>query len=255
MASSTLAFEFFTLPTQVDNNAFWTTLKENSFFALQQAKTQRSGLMRSVLGTLQNVLDTKQSPYRILFKRVTGTSLQVAVAETEKNAEKAWAWIEANLLPQLNNLEKEDTEVFVVTKINSIVTRRDTGTDDISADEKLRKASRSFRQTFDLPSTERLVNYYSSAYHTNRLTSQGWMYISENYLAFYSFLLGFETKLLVELKDIQDIKKERSKRGVFSDAIKIVLKDKQEVHKTQCFHLYKLTLFCLAFLLQSIQTR
>jgi hypothetical protein len=55
------------------------------------------------------------------------------------------------------------------------------------------------------------------------------MYISENYLAFYSFLLGFETKLLVELKDIQDIKKERSKRGVFSDAIKIVMKDKQEV--------------------------
>jgi hypothetical protein len=55
------------------------------------------------------------------------------------------------------------------------------------------------------------------------------MYISENYLAFYSFLLGFETKLLVELKDIQDIKKERSKRGVFSDAIKIVIKDKQEV--------------------------
>jgi hypothetical protein len=55
MTSSTLAFEFFTLPTQVDNNAFWTTLKENSFFALQQAKAQRSGLMRSVLGTLQNV--------------------------------------------------------------------------------------------------------------------------------------------------------------------------------------------------------
>lgn len=70
---------------------------------------------------------------------------------------------------------------------------------------------------------------YSSAYHTNRFTSQGWLYISENYLAFYSFLLGYETKLLLELKDIQDIKKERSKRGVFSDAIKISMKDKSEV--------------------------
>jgi hypothetical protein len=72
--------------------------------------------------------------------------LQIAVAETEKNAEKALAWMEgilsrcikkkrerflfylvANLLPQLNNLEKEDAEAFVVTKINSIVTRRGNG--------------------------------------------------------------------------------------------------------------------------------
>lgn len=47
-------------------------------------------------------------------------------------------------------------------------------------------------------------------------------------MAFYSFLLGYETKVLIELKDIQDIKKERSKRGVFPDAIKTVLKDKTE---------------------------
>lgn len=55
MTSSNLAFELFTLPTQVDNGAFWTSIKENGFFILQQAKTQKSGLMRSVLGTLQNV--------------------------------------------------------------------------------------------------------------------------------------------------------------------------------------------------------
>lgn len=56
MTSSVVAFELFTLPTQVDiSGPFWTKLKENDFFVLQQAKTQRSGLMRSVLGTLQNV--------------------------------------------------------------------------------------------------------------------------------------------------------------------------------------------------------
>lgn len=175
----------------------------------------------------------------------------------------------ANLLPLLDSLDAEEREPFVVTKINSIVTRRgkyartflniyahfcvcanlDSGTDEISTDEKVRKASRSFRQTFDVSSSERLVNCtffqsilyirifltvysyidYSSAYHTNRFTSQGWLYISENYLAFYSFLLGYETKLLIELKDVQDIKKEKSKRGVFSDALKISMKDKSEV--------------------------
>jgi hypothetical protein len=55
MTSSNLAFELFTLPTQVDNGAFWNNLKENHFFILQQAKSQKSGIMRSVLGTLQNV--------------------------------------------------------------------------------------------------------------------------------------------------------------------------------------------------------
>ncbi|CEG71597.1 hypothetical protein RMATCC62417_07304 [Rhizopus microsporus] len=228
-SSSVAAFELFTLPTQVDiSGPFWTKLKENDYFVLQQAKTQKSGLMRSVLGTLQNVLDTKQSPYRILYKRLNGTNLQLAVAETEKKADIAWEWIDINIAPQLGSLDHDEREPFVVTKINSIVTRRDSGTDEISTDEKVRKASRSFRQTFDVSPSERLVNYYSCAYHTNRFTSQGWLYISENYLAFYSFLLGYETKVLIELKDIQDIKKERSKRGVFPDAIKTVLKDKTE---------------------------
>lgn len=79
-------------------------------------------------------------------------------------------------MPLLDSLDKEETEPFVVTKINSIVTRRgnynikqmiyscsyntliDSGTDEISTDEKVRKASRSFRQTFDVSPSERLVN-------------------------------------------------------------------------------------------------
>ncbi|RUP44863.1 hypothetical protein BC936DRAFT_148927 [Jimgerdemannia flammicorona] len=60
--------------------------------------------------------------------------------------------------------------------------------------------------------------------------SQGWLYISENYLAFYSFLLGIETKLLIELKDIQDLRKEKSKRGVFADALKVITKGKEETY-------------------------
>jgi len=55
------------------------------------------------------------------------------------------------------------------------------------------------------------------------------MYISENYLCFYSFLLGIETKLLIELRDIRDLVKEKSKRGMISDSIKVITKDGQEV--------------------------
>jgi hypothetical protein len=34
----------------------------------------------------------------------------------------------------------------------------DTGTDEVSVDVNVRNASRSFRQTFDIPSSEHLVN-------------------------------------------------------------------------------------------------
>lgn len=57
---------------------------------------------------------------------------------------------------------------------------------------------------------------------------QGWMYISENYVGFYSYLLGFELKILVELKNIKDIIKEPI-RKLFRHSMRIITKDGQEV--------------------------
>ncbi|KAF9985443.1 hypothetical protein BGZ65_010830, partial [Modicella reniformis] len=124
--------------------------------------------------------------------------------------------------------DAQEKEEWVLTKIRSLVTRADKGTDDITSDEKVRSASRAFRQTFNVPLSERLVSYYSCSYH-GKLMNQGWMYISENYLCFYSFMLGMETKIFLELKDVGDLQKEKSKRGVFADAIRVVMKDGQEL--------------------------
>lgn len=154
------------------------------------------------------------------------------------------------MIPQLEHIDDSyDKEEWVASKIQHIVTSIDEGADDASNDEKVRNASRSFRQSFDVPPSERLVNCehrlqllprfllridlifipdYSCAYNGR----QGWLYISENYMGFYSFLLGVETKLLVELKNIQDMKKEKSKRNMFSDSLLIVTKDKKEVSKS-----------------------
>jgi hypothetical protein len=57
-----------------------------------------------------------------------------------------------------------------------------------------------------------------------------------NYLCFYSFIFGVETKVLigiifllsVELKDIMHMTREKSKRGVTNDAILVVTKTNQE---------------------------
>jgi hypothetical protein len=49
-----------------------------------------------------------------------------------------------------------------------------------------------------------------------------------NYLCFYSFIFGVETKVLIELKDIMHMTREKSKRGVTNDAILVVTKTNQE---------------------------
>ena len=61
----------------------------------------------------------------------------------------------------------------------------------------------------------------------HKFAHQGWLYISENFLCFYSYLLGVETKLLVELKDIKSLTKE--KVASLSSAIRITTVDGKEV--------------------------
>ncbi|ORX45517.1 TBC-domain-containing protein [Hesseltinella vesiculosa] len=216
----------FTIPAPVDVGLtpFWTTLKQRGCFLMQ--KSQSAGVLKSLLTTIANVLDTKQPPYRILFQRDPSTvSLLIAVAETDAFIEKAWQWLQQNIFPEMDSMDSGYAkEEFVKTKIQMIVTATDAGTDELSTDESVRSASRSFRQLFDVPSSERLVSYYSCAFNSR----QGWFYISENYIGFHSFLLGVETKLLLELKDVQDIQKEKSKRSVFPDTIRITTKDSKE---------------------------
>ncbi|CAG8518956.1 15115_t:CDS:10 [Funneliformis mosseae] len=223
----------FTLPTPCElTNPFWDVIKTSKHFNLQRTKASNiNSIYRGVIGTIQNVFDTKQPPFRIVFRaEPTSTSLQIAVSQTEKGINDAWKWIEDSLFLGLTKLDDPgEKENYVVTKINSLVTRQDKGTDEVSEDESVRAASRAFRQTFDIAPTERLVNFYSCAY---RSIIQGWMYISENYLCFYAFWLGHETKILIELKDIQDLLKERSKRGIVADSIKVITKGSQETYDT-----------------------
>ncbi|EXX64682.1 Mdr1p [Rhizophagus irregularis DAOM 197198w] len=224
----------FTLPTPCElANPFWDVIKSSKYFTLQRTKASNiNSFYRGVIGTIQNVFDTKQPPFRIIFRaEFTSISLQIAVSQTEKGINEAWKWVEVLGLTKLD--DPSEKENYVVTKINSLVTRQDKGTDEVSEDESVRSASRAFRQTFDIAPTERLVNFYSCAY---RGIIQGWMYISENYLCFYAFMLGHETKIFIELKDIQDLLKERSKRGMVADSIKVITKDGQEHFFSNLFH-------------------
>ncbi|KAI9478329.1 MAG: rab-GTPase-TBC domain-containing protein [Benjaminiella poitrasii] len=224
----------FTLPTPTDITLtpFWVTVLQKDNFLLQKSSSPGNHLFKSLLSTIANVFDTKLPPYRILFQREVNTlCLQIAVAGTEKAIEAAWIWIEKNMMPELETIDHPlDKERWVSEKIGMIVTAIDSGTDELSSDENVRNASRTFRQIFDIPHSERFVSYYSCAYKAR----QGWLYISENYMGFHSFLLGSETKVLIELKDIQEMKKEKSK-GIFDDSLRIITKDKEEYYLSNMF--------------------
>ncbi|CAG08261.1 unnamed protein product, partial [Tetraodon nigroviridis] len=57
---------------------------------------------------------------------------------------------------------------------------------------KFREALQKFRLHFGLPSSEKLVTYYSCCCWRGRVPRQGFLYLSINHMSFYSFLLGKE---------------------------------------------------------------
>ncbi|OZJ05513.1 hypothetical protein BZG36_01918 [Bifiguratus adelaidae] len=227
----------FTVPRPVDIslNPFWDVVHQNEHFLLQKVKNSGTAL-KSLLGTIQNVLATKQPTYRILFRKEPhSVHLQIATAEVQSDIEVAWMWIIETLCEPLDGLDDPDEkEAFVVSKVNAIVSETEQEEDHGTMDDNLRAASRSFHQTFEVPASERLVNFYSCAYHS-RVMYQGWLYVSENYLAFYSYILGIENRILLELKDIQDLQKAKSKKGVFADALRVITKDGQNYFFSNLF--------------------
>ncbi|KAI8912132.1 hypothetical protein BC831DRAFT_200802 [Entophlyctis helioformis] len=131
-------------------------------------------------------------------------------------------------MAEMKELEdKNDKAAYSLTKFTSLVHSQEKDSDEKSADVKFRAAARSWRQLFRMPDSERLVSFYSCSYH-RKLMNQGWLYVSPSYCCFYSFVLGTETKVVIELKDIEELCKEKSKRGMVSDSIRIVTKNKTE---------------------------
>ena len=59
---------------------------------------------------------------------------------------------------------------------------------------------------------------YACSYTKNRVPRQGWMYLSLNYISFYSFLMGKEAKIIISYTDIMNLEKVNN---LLSSGIKI----------------------------------
>ena len=84
-----------------------------------------------------------------------------------------------------------------------------------------------FKSLFASCKDEKLVSYYSCSWWKGRLPSRGWMYLTENNLAFYSYTLGKEAKLLLRWTDVTKV--EKTNNYVRPDSIRVATRESEYV--------------------------
>ena len=130
-------------------------------------------------------------------------------------------------MPILSTFDNEDDVTdFVKCKIESLVANVHILEPYNAPDpdsEAFRAVSFKFRRLFKVGSSEKLVNYYSCSYWHNRLPRQGWLYLGVNYICFYSFLLGKETKVMIKWRDVTSL--DCSNSLIFPDSIRVSTRD------------------------------
>lgn len=205
------------------------TERANPYFVLQQRKGRGTkGLVSKLVGTLDNVLDTKPPTYRILHRTLSSEiSYLIACAITGAEIYENWKWLEKHLLETLSCFESDDEITdFVKCKIESLVANVQLPSVASEDEESLsfRAACQRFRRIFVMPMEEKLVNYYSCSLWNGRVPRQGWLYLGVNYFCFYSYLLGKEIKVAVRWTDVTYL--ERNNGLVFPDSITVTTRDK-----------------------------
>ncbi|XP_037819094.1 TBC1 domain family member 8B [Lucilia sericata] len=188
-------------------SAFWLVEKRSNYFVLQKRRGhgESRGLGSLLVGTFDSVFDTKPPPYRILHQTPNSeVSYEIAIGITEEEIYKDWEWLSQNLFRVLNEMESEDEITnFTICKIKSLYTQNNQDESGDSADFKVMQSK--FRQFFNMPEEEQLVNYYSCTYIKNKIPRQGHLYISLNHVSFYSYMLGQETKISIRFTELEEL--------------------------------------------------
>uniref|UniRef100_A0A3Q1HJ50 TBC1 domain family member 8B n=1 Tax=Acanthochromis polyacanthus TaxID=80966 RepID=A0A3Q1HJ50_9TELE len=198
-------------------NAFklWVTEKDNEYFVLQRRRGYGEGgggLTGLLVGTLDTVLDStsKVAPYRILHHTPDSQVYwSIACGVTKEEIFQHWDWLQQNIMRTLSVFDSsEDITSFVQGKIRGLIAEEGKTSLVLEDDpEKFREALLRFEKWFELPPEEKLVTYYSCSYWKGKVPCQGWLYLSTNFLCFYSYLLGAEVKLVISWDEIWRLEK------------------------------------------------
>uniref|UniRef100_A0AAX7VTW3 TBC1 domain family member 8B n=1 Tax=Astatotilapia calliptera TaxID=8154 RepID=A0AAX7VTW3_ASTCA len=179
------------------------------FFFLYIIVLYATGLL---VGTLDTVLDStsKVAPYRILHHTPDSQVYwSIACGVTKEEIIQHWDWLQQNIMRTLSVFDSsEDVTSFVQGKIRGLIAEEGK-TCLVQEDdpEKFREAHLRFEKWFELPPEEKLVTYYSCSYWKGKVPCQGWLYLSTNFLCFYSYLLGAEVKLVISWDELWRLEK------------------------------------------------
>uniref|UniRef100_A0AAY4AZ36 TBC1 domain family member 8B n=1 Tax=Denticeps clupeoides TaxID=299321 RepID=A0AAY4AZ36_9TELE len=193
----------------------WVTEKCNDYFILQRRRGYgegSGGLTGLLVGTLDTVLDStaKVAPFRILHQTPDSQVYwNIACGASQEEITQHWEWLQQNIMRTLSVFDSsEDITSFVQGKIRGLIAEEGKVSLVQEDDpEKFREALLRFESWFCLPEKEKLVTYYSCSYWRGRVPCQGWLYLSTNFLCFYSYLLGNEVKLVVSWVEISRLEK------------------------------------------------
>uniref|UniRef100_A0A7E4W8G6 GRAM domain-containing protein n=1 Tax=Panagrellus redivivus TaxID=6233 RepID=A0A7E4W8G6_PANRE len=194
--------------------SFWVNDCQNLYFLLQRRKGHGTrGLGSLFVATIDSVFDTRPAPFRVLYHYETDdiqVSIVIAVAIQHDEALKHWEWLNTNVVPTLASFDsEEDIRRFVVTKIEGLVSLEEQGSVPSDQLEQISNMSvlHKFHKIFELPADEKLVNYYSCIYMKGRMPHQGKIFLSVNFLCFYSFIVGNQAKIKIRWTDVLKLEK------------------------------------------------
>ncbi|XP_076603786.1 TBC1 domain family member 8 [Chaetodon auriga] len=212
----------------------WVTERSNDFFLLQRRRGhgEPTGRITGLLvGALDTVLDSnaRVTPFRILLQ-VPGSQISwvIAIGAAIEEVNKHWDWLVHNLLHSLSVFEnKEDVASFVRGKVKGLIAEEVRGRQAAQEEdpEKFREVLLKFELHFGLPSSEKLVTYYSCCCWKGRVPRQGFLYLSINHMSFYSFLLGKEVKFVIPWAEMTRL--ERVSTGLMTEAIRVSTRQRQ----------------------------
>ncbi|XP_077073266.1 TBC1 domain family member 8 [Siphateles boraxobius] len=212
----------------------WVTDKSNGYFLLQHRRGHgdTGGKITGLLvGALDTVLDSnaRAAPFRIVL-HVPGSQVSWVIASgaTNEEVQKHWKWLDQNILPYMAVFEnKEDAASFVLGKVKGLIAEEVLGGPAAGEDDpaRFREDLARFEQRFGLPQREKLVSHYSCCCWKGHVPRQGSLYLTTNHIAFYSFLLGKEVKLLVPWAEVTRL--ERVSVGLLTDVIRVHTRRKQ----------------------------
>ncbi|KAL1451988.1 hypothetical protein WDU94_006309 [Cyamophila willieti] len=203
--------------------SFWDDLETSLYFMLQKRKGHGEAitLQSKVIGTLDTLWNTKPPPFRILLHSPKHEDYYytIAVSTRKEDILKDWQWLQTNINIDLK-AEEVDKLDFIISKVSSLAIDSNVFVVDSSDDERkqFQVTCAKFIELFDLHPEEKLINYYLCSYQPKgyRLPRPGYLYLSVNFLCFYSYMLGSEIKLVERWTNVIDLDFTRTTISVIS---------------------------------------